>query len=851
MTARSSSFMPAAGQPPRLIHAILGPTNTGKTHYALTRMMAHQSGIIGFPLRLLARENYERLVKLKGERHVALLTGEEKIIPPHARWFSCTVEAMPLDRKVEFIAIDEIQLAADPDRGHIFTDRLLHARGTGETLFLGAETIRGLLKQLIPSITIETRARLSHLTNIGPVNLTRLPPRSAIVAFSATEVYAIAEAIRQKRGGCAIIMGRLSPRTRNAQVALYQNRDVDYLVATDAIGMGLNMDVDHVALAALHKFDGLASRALTPQEVAQITGRAGRGMRDGTFGTTGSCPPMSQELIKAVEDHKFEPLRALYWRQTALDYSSPETLYHSLMRKPPRPGLITGRTASDLDVLTGLMQMEDIRAAARGTKATTLLWEVCQIPDFRKLGDGSHTRLCGRLFLDLLKHHRIPPAWMEGQLRGLDRLDGDMDTLMHRLSGVRVCAYIAARTGWMPQSRHWQDRCRTVEDRLSDTLHERLKERFVNKRATALLRRSDTGQRVEALYAITPQNRILVEGHEIGRITGFGMNLDATADPQESALLLKAGKRALHHAMPARIRYFLQQEMTALHITEAGHIHWEGAHIASLTRGEDLFSPHSQLLPGEFRDTYQSRQVQEHLHTLVNALLRKTLAPFFQMEAHLQKTASLRGLAYRLRKDGGTTPTLPEDRAISREEKRFLHHHGVQIGEQFIYCPRLFKPAYLPMMSLLHTIWHGREYRIPHAGSICLPTADYPTPPPGWQNAGPVHIRLDKLDALLRLLRPHGKPPRHNQLIPPTLASSLGVKAALLPALLKGLGIAHHPPQALEETRYGPAAPLIILGRPHKHKTAPTRTKKARKPQRAVADSPFAALQNWAMRPSS
>ena len=293
------------------VRAVLGPTNTGKTHLAIERLLAHASGIIGFPLRLLARENYDRMVAIKGERHVALITGEEKIIPPEAKWFACTVEAMPLDRPVEFLAVDEIQLCADPDRGHVFTDRLLHARGMVETMFLGAETIAPLMRRLVPRAEIETRPRLSQLTYAGPAKLTRLPPRSAIVAFSAQEVYAIAEAVRRRRGGCAVVMGRLSPRTRNAQVALYQNREVDFLVATDAIGMGLNMDVDHVAFAALSKFDGQNARPLTAQEVAQIAGRAGRGMKDGSFGTTAECPPMAEEIVEAVETHAFEPLGTL------------------------------------------------------------------------------------------------------------------------------------------------------------------------------------------------------------------------------------------------------------------------------------------------------------------------------------------------------------------------------------------------------------------------------------------------------------------------------------------------------------------------------------------------------------
>ena len=375
------------------VKAVLGPTNTGKTHLAITRLLAHSSGIIGFPLRLLARENYDRMVAAKGEQHVALITGEEKIVPPGAKWFACTVEAMPLDRRVEFVAVDEIQLCADPDRGHVFTDRLLNARGMVETMFMGAETIRPLLQRLVPQAEIETRPRLSQLTHSGPAKLTRLPPRSAVVAFSAAEVYAIAEAIRRRRGGCAVVMGRLSPRTRNAQVALYQNREVDFLVATDAIGMGLNMDVDHVAFAALQKFDGHTARALNAQEAAQIAGRAGRGMRDGTFGTTGECPPLPDEIVNKIENHNFEALQTLAWRNSELDFTSVDGLLDSLATPPPIAGLAKGHDADDFITLSMLAREQELRALAAGRTRVRLLWEACQVPDFRKLADDTHTRL--------------------------------------------------------------------------------------------------------------------------------------------------------------------------------------------------------------------------------------------------------------------------------------------------------------------------------------------------------------------------------------------------------------------------------------------------------------------------
>ncbi len=434
---------------PARVKAVLGPTNTGKTHLAIERMLGHASGIIGFPLRLLARENYDRMVARKGAKFVALITGEEKIIPPDAKWFSCTVEAMPLDRQVEFVAVDEIQLCADPDRGHVFTERLLHARGMVETMFLGAETIRPLLRRLVPEASVETRPRLSQLTYAGPAKLVRLPPRTAVVAFSAAEVYAIAELIRRRKGGCAVVMGRLSPRTRNAQVALYQEREVDFLVATDAIGMGLNMDVDHVAFAGLGKFDGHRPRRLTASEVAQIAGRAGRGMRDGTFGTTTECPPLADDVVEAVEAHNFDALDVLCWRNEELDFSGIDPLLDSLTAPPPRAGLVKGNDASDLETLVSLSRDPDIRKLATGRRAVRLLWEACQIPDFRKLTDETHTLLCARVFGHVIKDGQLPTDWLASQIAALDRTEGDIDTLMQRLSGVRIWSYIAARADWV------------------------------------------------------------------------------------------------------------------------------------------------------------------------------------------------------------------------------------------------------------------------------------------------------------------------------------------------------------------------------------------------------------------
>ncbi|WP_048860127.1 helicase-related protein, partial [Acidisphaera rubrifaciens] len=535
---------------PARVRAVLGPTNTGKTHLAIERLLAHRSGIIGFPLRLLARENYDRMVARKGARHVALITGEEKVIPPEARWFACTVEAMPLDRPVEFLAVDEIQLCADPDRGHVFTDRLLHARGLVETMFLGAETIRRLLQRLVPQAEIETRPRLSQITHAGAAKLIRLPPRSAVVAFSAGEVYAIAELLRRRRGGCAVVMGRLSPRTRNAQVALYQDKEVDFLVATDAIGMGLNMDVNHVAFASLTKFDGHRPRRLTAAELAQIAGRAGRGMRDGTFGTTGTSPPIPEEIVDAVEAHRFDPIEQLCWRNDTLDFSSIDNLLTSLAAPPPLPGLVRGNDASDMDTLSVLARDPAIRAASVGGGRLRLLWDACQIPDFRKLADDSHARLCARVFTHVVQDGALPAAWLTSAFDALGRTEGDIDTLMQRLAGVRVWSYIAARTDWLRDAAHWQERARAIEDAISDALHERLTARFVDRRSAHLMRRLEATESEALLSAVTATGAVIVEGHPVGQVDGFRFTPDPLAEGEARKLVLRAARRALRQEMP-------------------------------------------------------------------------------------------------------------------------------------------------------------------------------------------------------------------------------------------------------------------------------------------------------------
>ena len=820
------------------VKAVLGPTNTGKTHLAIERLLAHSSGIIGFPLRLLARENYDRMVERKGARYVALITGEEKIIPPEARWFSCTVEAMPLDRHAEFVAVDEIQLCADPDRGHVFTDRLLHARGMVETMFLGTETIRPLLQRLVPNAHVETRPRLSQLSYAGPAKLVRLPPRSAVVAFSAAEVYAIAELIRRRKGGCAVVMGRLSPRTRNAQVALYQEREVDFLVATDAIGMGLNMNVDHVAFAGLGKFDGHRPRRLTPAEIGQIAGRAGRGMRDGTFGTTTECPPIPDEVVSAVEAHGFEALQQICWRNGDLDFDHLDGLIHSLDTPPPRPDLTRGNEASDQETLVALAREPEIRELARGRRRLRLLWDACQIPDFRKLTDDTHAKLCARVFNHVARDGQLPTDWLAGQIALLDRSEGDIDTLMQRLSGVRIWSYIAARPDWVADSKHWQGKAREIEDKLSDVLHERLISRFVDRRSALLMRRLDAGDGENLLSAVTRQGDVVVEGHPVGRVVGFGFQPDPAAEGDEKKLVLRAARRSLRMEMPRRVAVVETAPDAAFALTPDHHILWDGAPIARLEPGGASLRPRVRILDSEFLDGAQRERLRGRLQHYVDDRIAADLAPLFAAVDAASTQGSLRGPLHRLTEALGLVPGLEEE-TLPPDTCQALRGLGVRAGRFALFLPALLKPRASAMRAELWAVRSGVETpALPGAGTIALQQApDWPAgfaDAMGWIEAGPVLLRLDIAERIAGEL---GWMTRKGPVIVPAgLASRLSVKADLLPAVLRGLGFRVAPGGGVAADLYGPPAPAML--HPIRRRRMPPATPAAA----PVPLGPFAAL---------
>ena len=762
---RSPSIPPS--QRSRGVTAILGPTNTGKTHLAIERMLAHPSGIIGLPLRLLAREVYERVVARVGAPAVALITGEEKIKPPGARYYVATVEAMPRDVDVSFVAIDECQLAADFDRGHIFTDRVLNMRGRDETMLIGAETIKPLLLKLIHGLQTTSRPRLSQLTFAGDRKISRLPRRSAIVAFSADEVYAIAELIRRQSGGAAVVLGALSPRTRNAQVALYQSGDVDYLVATDAIGMGLNLDVDHVAFAGDRKYDGAKFRRLVPGEFGQIAGRAGRYLKDGTFGSTGRCAPFEDELVEALESHVFPPLPMLQWRNPELDFSSVPALIHALDRVPDEDGLTRAPLADDLRALEAASRDRAIMAAAKGQKAVELLWAVCQVPDYRKLSPQAHADLVTTLYLDLATKGQIPAEWFARQIAEVNRTDGDIDTLSARIAQIRTWTFVANRENWLADPTHWQDATRQVEDALSDALHERLAQRFVDRRTSVLMRRLRENAMLEA--DITATGEVLVESHPVGRLIGFQFVPESDTGSPEGKALRAAALRALASEFANRATRVSNAVDDAFALSHDGSLRFLGEPIARLSAGEKLLAPRLRLLADDHLDAADREKVQNRIDLWLKAHVEKLLGPLLKLEEPEALTGMARGIGFQIAEALGVldrTKVHDDMKALDQEARATLRGLGVRFGAYHLTVPALLKPAPRALACQLWALKEGGAdikglddiLHLAASGRTSIPI-NPETPKPlyraaGFRVCGTRAVRVDILERLADLIRP-------------------------------------------------------------------------------------------------
>jgi ATP-dependent RNA helicase SUPV3L1/SUV3 len=794
------------------VRAILGPTNTGKTHLAIERMCGHSSGVIGFPLRLLAREVYDRVVGIKGDKQVALLTGEERIVPPQARYFLCTAESMPVPggdshhdndfhRDFAFAAVDEAQLGIDPERGHVFTDRMLRARGREETLILGSDTLRPIIRELLPEAEIVRRPRFSTLRYAGSVKLSRLPPRSAVVAFSAEQVYALAEMLRRFKGGAAVVMGALSPATRNAQVAMFQRGEVDYLVATDAIGMGLNMDVAHVAFAGLEKFDGRRDRRLTNAEMAQIAGRAGRHQKDGSFGTLGLTEDsggFSEEEITAIEEHRFRPLDSVYWRNADLDFTDVRSLIASLEAKSDDPLLRPAPEAIDLAVLKHIA--EDPALAARRGAATKRLWAVCGLPDFRKVGPMHHARMVRRLFSYIGEGGHIPHEWFAAEVTRLDNMSGDIEALADRLAGIRSWAYISHRADWLKEPAKWAERTQQVESRLSDALHERLTQRFVDRRTAVLVR--DIGARGSDALPVTvaADGEVSVGPEPIGHLTGFDFRVDPSARLADKRLLLAAAERRLGEELDRRAKSLVEadDEAFALIVDDNGGlaVSWDGQILGRLAPGRSLLEPALRTARTLDRLSANSRaalrgRLEQWVEIQVGHHLR-SLAKLSAAASDPASSSGVRALAAMLADAGGVLPRKSVLGAISHLEqpdRQSLHRLKVRLGPLDVYLTPLLKPSAQHWRAALLAVRSGTPMpTVPAADAATLgPDADPRGASLAYRRLGREWLRIDLADRLAS----HARKVRSAGGADPVdleLATSLGLSDEAIARLMDEVG---------------------------------------------------------------
>ncbi|WP_205421261.1 helicase-related protein [Rhizobium terrae] len=797
----------------RGVTAVLGPTNTGKTHYAIERMVAHGTGVIGLPLRLLAREVYTRLVEKVGVSQVALVTGEEKITPANARFSVCTVEAMPRETRASFVAIDEVQLAGDLERGHIFTDRILHLRGRDETLLLGAGTMQPILEKLLPGINVIERPRLSQLFYAGQKKITRLPQRSAIVAFSADEVYAIAELIRRQRGGAAVVLGALSPRTRNAQVGLYQSGDVEYLVATDAIGMGLNLDVDHVAFAQDRKFDGYQFRNLNPGELGQIAGRAGRHVRDGTFGVTGQVAPFDDELVERIESHQFDQVKVLQWRSKNLDFSSLKALRDSLDAAPTIPGLSRALPATDSQAFDHLSRYPEIKDVATTPDRVEKLWEACALPDYRRIAPAQHADLISTLFSDLVRRGTVNEDFMAEQVRRADRTDGEIDTLSARIAQIRTWTYVSNRPGWLADPTHWQEKTREIEDRLSDALHERLTKRFVDRRTSVLMKRLRENAMLEA--EISVNGDVFVEGHHVGQLAGFRFTPVAGAEGPDAKAVQTAAQKALALEFEARAARLYASGNSDLAVGSDGFVRWVGDPVARLSASDHIMHPRVILLSDEQLTGNAREHVVARIERFVNHHIATVLKPLDDLSRAEDLQGLAKGLAFQLVENLGVLfrrDVADDVKTLDQDARASMRRYGIRFGAYHVFMPALLKPAPAELITLLWALKNdgldkpGYGDLIPALAAGRTSVVADPTfermfyKLAGFRFLGKRAVRIDILERLADLIRPllqwkPGGTPRpegaydgRRFMTTTAMLSILGATPDDMEEILKGLG---------------------------------------------------------------
>ena len=694
------------------INAVLGPTNTGKTHLAIETMLNFESGIIGFPLRLLAREVYDKVTKKVGVDKVSLITGEEKIIPPNAKYFLCTVESMPIDKEVDFIAVDEIQMCADHERGHIFTDRLLNLRGNKLTMLMGSNTIKKIIEKLDDDVEFTSRNRLSKLSYSGHKKISRINRKTAIIAFSAEEVYAIAELLRRQKGGAAIVMGSLSPKTRNAQVELYQSGDVDFLVATDAIGMGINMDLDSVYFSNLKKFDGRKLRKLNLSEIGQIAGRAGRYLNDGNFGITGQCKEINAEQVEMLESHKFEEIQSLFWRNSDLNFNSPLSLIKSLDKKPNQDWLRKIHECEDEKALKFFLKNVELENLDLSKERLNLLWECCQIPDFVKKTYGNHYEVIGNVFKYLnSKKGKITDDFMRLQLMKLDKMDGNVDSLSNRIANVRTWSYVSNKNNWVENQDYWIEKTKQLEDKLSDRLHDELTKTFIDRRASVLAR--GLKQDMEFDTKILEDNKVMVDEQFIGKINGLKLELDLKKGALETDIksLKKAARQTVGPELIRRIKTIIDTGIVELQ--DDFKIYWNKYAIAKLVPGKDYLNPKLELIVDDILEQDQKKELSLFLENWVKNRINTVLKSLVDLKDLKEKNSSIKALAYQLYEANGVLKreqVYEFIKDLGQNERKVLRDLGVKFGRYHIFLHRLIKPEAVSLRTLLWKNYHQKYF---------------------------------------------------------------------------------------------------------------------------------------------
>jgi len=692
------------------IISVLGPTNTGKTHFAVDRMLQFETGVIGFPLRLLAREVYDKCVEKLGANRVALITGEEKIIPPTANYYLCTVESMPLDLNFEFVAIDEIQMCADQERGHIFTDRLLNYRGDKLTMFLGADTMKSIISDLVPSSEFIYRDRLSKLIYTGHKKISRIQPRSAIVAFSIDEVYALAEFVRRQRGGAAIVMGSLSPKTRNSQVELYQSGDVDFLVATDAIGMGINMDIDHVSFNSLRKYDGKKIRALRNTEVGQISGRAGRYKNNGSFGITGNCEVLSSEQIEKLENHKFDSAINIYWRNSDLDFSNISSFIKSINQIPLIPSLVRNRELIDENIFKFLVSDNSILQLTDSKDHISTLWECCQIPDFTKSSYNEHTEIITNVFQFLISDKgKITNDWMKKQVASLDNIIGNIDAIANRISHVRTWSYVANKRNWVENNDYWIAKTKHIEDKLSDRLHEELSKSFVDKRISILSKGIKQDIALEA--SITSKDEIIINGQLVGKINGLKISLDyaKTALDTDIKSIKKAARSGAASELTKRVSE-ITQSTEHFKLEKDNHIYWKNKIVGKIQPGKNYLNPDVKIICDESLQVKDQQEIITSMSQWIRKEKETVLQDLIKIENPSVDNRFIRGLCFQMFENNGVLKRESINnivKQIDKKERQTLKKFGIKIGRYHVYQPRMVKPAAISFKTILWNCFYS------------------------------------------------------------------------------------------------------------------------------------------------